>query len=249
MSEWRIKFFHQMADLPTVAVLPVKRFQESLSRMSDSISGGARAFLAQSMFRDVLGVLLQARSVDDVAVVTGDSHARDVADKHGVWAIDDPYDSGHSSAVLLALDQCRDRGFKQALIVPVDCPLIDPSEIDEFISRTDDEELDVVILPDRHGTGTNGLLLRPPTVMSPSFGPDSMRIHRTRAEEKGLNYRVQRLESLELDIDTGDDLGKLHTELERAHGLAPLTRGSVRQLKRMADGDAEQRASYSVALS
>ncbi len=237
-----------MADLPTVAVLPVKRFQESLSRLSDAVSGGARVFLAQSMFRDVLGALLQTRSIDDVAVVTGDSHARDVADKHGVWVIDDPYDSGHSSAVLLAMDQCRDRGFKQALIVPVDCPLIDPGEIDAFITGTDDEDLDVVILPDRHGTGTNGLLLRPPTVMIPSFGPDSMRTHQTRAEEKGLNFRIERLESLELDIDTGDDLDKLHTELECAHGLAPLTRGSVRQLKRMADADAERRASFSVAF-
>lgn len=203
--------------------------------------------MAQSMFRDVLGALLQTESIDGVAVVTGDPQARDIAEKHGVWTIDDPFDSGHSSAVLLALDQCTGRGFKQALLVPVDCPLIDPAEIDAFIARTG-EELDVVILPDRHGTGTNGLLLKPPTAIVPSFGPDSMRIHRTLAEEKGLRYSVEQLDSLQLDIDTGDDLDKLYAELECTHGLAPITRGSVRQLKRMADADAERRAQVSVAL-
>ena len=241
-------FAYQMADLHTVAVLPVKRFEESLQRLAGTLGGGARTFLAQSMFRDVLGALLQAKTIDDVAIVTGDRHARDVADTHGVWAIDDPLDSGHSDAVQLALDQCNVRGFKQALLVPVDCPLIDPREIDAFIAGTREDDLNVVIVPDRHGTGTNALLLRPPASMTPSFGPDSMQVHRSMAEEKGLNYRVVQLESLQLDIDTGDDLDKLHAELERVHGLAPLPRGSVRQLKRMADADAKRRESLSMAF-
>lgn len=238
-----------MANMSTVAVLPVKRFDDALHRLSCVLGGGARAFLAQSMFRDVLSALSFANCIDEVAVVTGDRQAQDIAIEHGLWVIDDPKDSGHSSAVVPVLDQCSRRDYGQALLVPVDCPMINPAEIDNFIRKTSNEDVNVVIVPDHHGTGTNALLLRPPAAMAPSFGEDSARIHREKAEEKGLRHRIEHIGSLELDVDTSDDLDQLHMELERAHGLAPLTRGSVRQLKRMADADAARREAVAVALA
>jgi 2-phospho-L-lactate guanylyltransferase len=62
-----------------------------------------------------------------------------------------------------------------------------------------------VIVPDRHGTGTNALLLTPPDVIEPSFGPGSFARHR----ELAGTASVAELPSLLLDVDTPDDLATL----------------------------------------
>ena len=43
----------------------------------------------------------------------------------------------------------------------------------------------VTIVPDRHGTGTNALLLSPPDAIAPAFGPDSCARHVDRARRPG----------------------------------------------------------------
>jgi 2-phospho-L-lactate guanylyltransferase len=70
-----------------------------------------------------------------------------------------------------------------------------------------------VIVPDRHGTGTNGLLLTPPGAIPPSFGPDSCERHVGLARSAGVACRVERVPSLLLDIDTGADLAALRERL------------------------------------
>ena len=67
----------------------------------------------------------------------------------------------------------------------------------------------VVIVPDRHGTGTNGLLLTPPAAIAPAFGPGSRERHQAAAKAAGVDHAVVRLASLGLDVDTPDDLAAL----------------------------------------
>ena len=93
-------------------------------------------------------------------------------------------------------------------------------------------ERSVLIVPDRHGTGTNALLLTPPDVLAPSFGPDSRRRHLAEAAAAGVPAEVVELESLGLDIDTTDDLEALQRQLESTHGGAAHTRGMLNQLMR-----------------
>ena len=47
----------------------------------------------------------------------------------------------------------------------------------------------VTVVPDRHGTGTNALLLAPPDAIAPAFGPGSRERHAERAERAGLDGR------------------------------------------------------------
>ena len=87
-------------------------------------------------------------------------------------------------------------------------------------------EPEVVIVPDRHGTGTNGLLLTPPDAISPSFGPDSCERHRALALAAGIACPVERPRSLLLDIETGADLAALRerTIEDRPSGLSARAR-------------------------
>ena len=85
----------------------------------------------------------------------------------------------------------------------------------------------MTIVPDRHGTGTNALLLDPPAVIAPSFGPGSFERHRLAAESAAATTLVEPAASLVLDVDTADDLGRLLEALQRSPGAAAATRAAL----------------------
>ena len=69
--------------------------------------------------------------------------------------------------------------LERVLLVPGDCPALDPPS-STSCSAGATSAPDVVIVPDRHGTGTNALLLTPPDAIAPSFGPGSRERHEQR---------------------------------------------------------------------
>jgi len=85
---------------------------------------------------------------------------------------------------------------------------------------------------DRHGTGTNALVLSPPDAIKPSFGPDSLARHTAAAEAAGLPHRVEDVPSLAHDVDTPEDLAALAALLTETRLGAARTRGALRQLER-----------------
>ena len=119
------------------------------------------------------------------------------------------------------------RGAARVLLVPGDCPALDPHELDELLAAA---EPGVVIVPDRHGSGTNALLLDPPTVVTPAFGPGSFARHAALAAAAGATVRVGRLPSLELDVDTPGDLAALRAALGAGRGGALRTRALLGRL-------------------
>ena len=90
---------------------------------------------------------------------------------------------------------------------------------------------DVVIVPDRHGTGTNALLLAPPDAIDPSFGPGSRERHEQAAQRQpARRWRVAEPRSLVLDVDTAEDLAALRAALDARTGGAAHTRGLLARL-------------------
>ena len=63
----------------------------------------------------------------------------------------------------------------------------------------------MVLAPDRHGRGTNALLLDPPDVIDPAFGGDSRAGHAWLASSADAAF-VEVPDVLGLDLDTPDDL-------------------------------------------
>lgn len=216
----------------TIAILPVKSFGAAKQRLSDMLGGGARTALAQAMFSDVLASLRHARSLDAVAVVTADRVADSAAARHGALAIRDHDEVGQSHATALGVRYALEHGFERALLVPGDTPLLDPTELDDLLARAEERSLGAVIVPDRHGTGTNALLLSPPDAIEPSFGPGSRVRHEDAARVAGAALAVEEPPSLVLDVDTPEDLAELSGLLGARRGQAPMTRGTLMQLER-----------------
>ena len=218
--------------MPTAAILPVKRFSQAKQRLQPALGAGSRTALAAAMFADVLAALRHASLIDTVLLVSGESTVQDLAMEPEVTLINDLSEKGQSHAALSGLARASALGYDSALLIPGDTPLIDPLEIDSLVSNTALADVDVVIVPDRHGTGTNALVMNPGGTFQPQFGPDSLRLHVEQAKRRSLRHEVQPLESLGLDIDTGEDLAELRRAFDTHHGRGPRTQGVLKQLDR-----------------
>jgi 2-phospho-L-lactate guanylyltransferase len=219
----------------TATILPVKRFSLAKRRLGESVADTLRLELAQAMVADVLLALAETECSEITIVVTLEESVAQAAAELGALVLDDVAEAGQSAAAELGVRHAIASGIERVLCVPGDCPALDPLELDALLRSPDGgagreaSGPEVVIVPDRHGTGTNGLLLDPPDVIKPSFGPGSFERHRALALAAGAACRVERPASLLLDIDTGADLAALRALplAERTVGrraLAPSTR-------------------------
>lgn len=218
--------------MSTIAILPVKRFEGAKRRLEEALPAGPRRAFAEAMYVDVLTALRRARGIDRVLVLTADPAAQRVADGYEALSIDDPPDGGQNDAIARGLAHARELGATRVLCVASDCPMLDARELDALLGRPRTADRYVVILPDRHGVGTNGLLLSPPDVLAPAFGPDSLARHRALAQERGVPVEVVELPSLALDVDTPDDFAALKQLIATRRGGAAHTRGLLNQLMR-----------------
>src|SRR3954470_18982415 len=211
----------------TVAVLPVKSFGRAKQRLRPA--GVDRAELAAAMVGDVLEALGAVRGLDGVVVVSAER-----VDTAGIEWVHDPVEAGQSAAALRGVRAAVARGAQRVLLVPGDCPALDPREVDDLLATGDDLRAPagprVVIVPDRHGSGTNALLIEPPSALTPAFGPGSFARHAALAHAAGATVQVGRLPSLELDVDTPGDLDALRAALAAGHGAAPRTRALLERL-------------------
>ena len=205
----------------TAAVLPVKRFPHAKQRLGASVADSLRLDLARAMVGDVLSALRDCPAIETTIVVTCERSVAAAARYLGAIVIDDAPERGQSAAAELGIARARADGFERVICVPGDCPALDPAELTDLL---DVHDTGVTIVPDRHGTGTNGLVLAPPDAISPSFGPDSRARHERLAESAEVAWHVAQPSSLLLDIDTGEDLAALRERLAGERERAPRTR-------------------------
>ena len=101
-------------------------------------------------------------------------------------------------------------GADAILVLPIDLPFVSTDALDAVIDALPAGGPAVVLVADRHGTGTNALVLRPPDVIEFAFGPGSRGAHADLATAAGVPY-VELESPLSFDLDTPDDLVLVET--------------------------------------
>ena len=176
-------------------VVPIKSFALAKTRLADSLSPDSRRTLAQRCAE----VVLRAAVPLPVFVVCNDDEVAEWARAHGASVVV-PAVPGLNAAASAGRDAARIAGYQRLMVVHSDLP--HAKDLASLCAAS----ADVVVVPDRHGDGTNVLLLPCAGDFAFHYGPGSCAAHLAHASHLGLSIEVVHRDDLALDLDTPDDL-------------------------------------------
>ena len=214
------------ADLSrTWALVPIRGLESAKTRLGADLDPEERTTLVTELLRRTLAATRDARRIAGTVVVTMDGAAAEIARRHRAVGLVERA-PGLNGAIEAACSLAQARGATAVVVVPADIPAVSAAALDELVAAANDavrsatadggEDHGVVALvPDRHGEGTNALLVSPPDLIRPAFGTLSRARHEAAARTAGARF-VALDGPLALDVDTAADL------LDAEAALGPL---------------------------
>jgi 2-phospho-L-lactate guanylyltransferase len=199
-----------------IAIIPVGELDGAKSRLGAVLDAEERLELTVGLARRTIAAAVAATSIDEVLVITPDDAVRALAVELGARPIRQR-DSGLNHGLVAARAEAVAAGAGAVLILPIDLPDVTPDAIDAIAAQLREHDRPLVaIVPDRHGRGTNALLIAPPDAIDVCFGGDSAIAHESAARAIGARLVILG-GPLVLDIDTPDDLLLAEASLNANH--------------------------------
>ena len=209
-----------------VVVVPIRSFRGGKSRLSPILSESGREALVRAMFNHVLESVMTSGVCDDVLIVSPDPEVLDRAAQFGGVSsiLQPPSNPGLNASADLGRAWALEHRCDRMLVLFGDLPLIEADDIATIAHGTSP----VVIATDRHGNGTNGLLLDlrvpEPQEFQFSYGADSARLHSDEAKRLRLAATVRQYGGVAFDLDTVEDVDELRAmQRQLPEWLATLT--------------------------
>jgi 2-phospho-L-lactate guanylyltransferase len=195
------------ADLSHVVVIvPVRDLESAKSRLGETLDPEERRALITVMLDRTLRAASEAGL--DAIVVSPSDDVLGLASANGAEPLRQQGE-GLNEALELATLTAVGAGATAVLAVPVDLPAIDADALRVVVANAhaavDAGRPLVALVPDRHGRGTNVLLVSPPGAIAYAFGTDSRDRHADAARRAAAVY-LELGGQLTLDVDTADDL-------------------------------------------
>jgi 2-phospho-L-lactate guanylyltransferase len=180
----------------TAVVIPVKSFTMAKGRLAETLTPAQRAQLAQ----DCASTVVRAAGPESVYVACSDPDVAQWARTLGADVIhcETP---GLDAAVATARIVLTAAGFDHVIVAHADLPL---AHTFTHIAR----EGHVTMVTDRHRDGTNVLSFPLHSDFHTAYGPGSLDNHIHIAQGASLPWVIIGDTSLELDLDTAEDLSE-----------------------------------------
>jgi 2-phospho-L-lactate/phosphoenolpyruvate guanylyltransferase len=187
------------------AIIPIGTLEGAKSRLGAVLDAEERLEMTLRFARSTILAAIASRRIRETLVVTPDDAVRRLAEELGARPLRQR-DGGLNRGIDEGRSEAIAAGASAVLVLPIDLPDVSTAAIDAVLDALDDPRRPLVaIVPDRHGRGTNALLLAPPDAIDTCFGGDSRAAHVLAAHEAGAELVV--LDGpLALDVDTPDDL-------------------------------------------
>ncbi len=189
----------------TIALIPVKRLEESKSRLLSQLPDARRQALTLAMLEDLIESLSKTAGIDRIAITTPDPVVAERATRAGAEILmrEEPGLNAALEDGRERLEPGPDEGF---LIVLGDVAGALPTDFETMLETGAKSERPCVWLAPSSDGGTSALLQFPATAIPCSFGRASARRHCAAAEAAGVAYHEIELESLLIDLDQPEDL-------------------------------------------
>jgi len=187
------------------AIVPVKPLRRGKSRLASALSEDERTELNRSLLQNTLKTFAEVREIEEVLVISRDPQVLAIARQYGARTVREDGQPELNTALKRATVIAQVYATRGVLVLPADLPLVTREDLLTLIERAGEPPA-VVIAPDRHGTGTNALLVSPVGLIEYDFGENSFQRHCQRAREAGARLEIVNLPTLGLDLDLPEDL-------------------------------------------
>jgi 2-phospho-L-lactate/phosphoenolpyruvate guanylyltransferase len=206
------------ADLAVLhVVLPLRTLAGGKARLGEALDAEEREALVAGMLRHELAVVADWGRAAAVHVVTLDPALMPLAQAGGARSLLQVRE-GLNDAIREACVVARASGASALLVLPGDLPLLDVAALERLLEAADAALAAgagaplVVLAPADARDGTNALLLSPPDVIEPAFGPRSLELHARAARDAGASLQLVVDPALGFDLDTPQDLDRLEPQ-------------------------------------
>ncbi len=198
----------------TWAIVPIKPFNRSKSRLASVLNDQQREALSRKMLERTLTTLTQVEGIGGILVISRDNAALRLARRFEVQTVQESGTPELNEALSRATQAVMSWGATSVLVVASDIPLMTAQDIEAMLKLGEEDE-GIVIASDRHDQGTNALLMRPPGLIDYCFGPNSFQNHIAEALEKKVAVHIYESPNLALDVDMPDDLEEYRSILSQ----------------------------------
>ena len=187
------------------ALVPVKKFEGSKSRLGAVLSINERIKLSELLLINTISVLKKSSAISNIVVVSSDERAMEIARRTDAKFLKEAKDRGVNAAIAVADDYSSENRAHATIVIPVDLPLLTATDVNMMCRKAKSPERCLVISPSIRYDGSNALLRKPSRLLKTHYDEDSFNAHIRTATQFGIPIKVLSQRIMK-DLDSIEDI-------------------------------------------
>jgi 2-phospho-L-lactate guanylyltransferase len=191
------------------ALVPVKKFESSKSRLGAVLSINERIKLSELLLINTISVLKKSSAISNIVVISSDARAMEIARRTDAKFLKEAKDRGVNAAIAVADDYSSENRAHATIVIPVDLPLLTATDVNMMCRKAKSPERCLVISPSIRYDGSNALLRKPSRLLKTHYDEDSFNAHIRAATQFGIPIKVVLSQRIMKDLDSIEDIKNL----------------------------------------
>lgn len=191
------------------ALVPVKKFESSKSRLGAVLSINERIKLSELLLINTISVLKKSSAISDIVVISSDERAMEIARRTDAKFLKEAKDRGVNAAIAVADDYSSENRAHATIVIPADLPLLTATDVNMMCRKAKSPERCLVISPSIRYDGSNALLRKPSRLLKTHYDEDSFNAHIRAATQFGIPIKVVLSQRIMKDLDSIEDIKNL----------------------------------------
>jgi 2-phospho-L-lactate/phosphoenolpyruvate guanylyltransferase len=195
--------------LKIVAIIPVKRFELSKTRLE--LTRNQKTVLTELMLKFTILNLKKCKSISSIVTISQDKRVEAISKFYGIKFIF-AKEKGVNSAIWAGDDYCKENKVVSNIIVPIDLIFLNSNELELLFKEARKYQRCSIIVPSIRMDGTNLLLRKPFDIYDTSYDNNSYFNHILSSKKSRAKTIIIRSINLSEDLDTMEDYDRIITK-------------------------------------